>query len=574
MELIDGAALLDKVRAFNDRFVALPGEAARVFVPLWVAHAHLLEVFDSTPRAAFMSPEPGSGKTRQLEVIETLTPNAMHAAGVSLPVLFRSVASMKPTPTILHDEIDVVFGPKAKEHENLRGFLNSGHRRGAKYYRCVGEGSKQESVPFPSYSALAVAGLGNIPRTVRQRSVVVRMHRRAPHEKVEPFRHRIHSPEGNELRDRLAAWADQVREHMAGRYPVMPEGVEDRDADVWEPLIMVADAAGGDWPETARAACQAFVSAGKTPEAASLGVRLLHDVRKAFGENGRIGADALVGALVKTPDAPWSKLHGEPITRSELKRMLADYGVEDKKIRFGKKTEMGYYRAAFAEAWTRYPLPEKPEQSERAEHRSSQDTDLTPELEYVPEHHDEQEHRAPTLTRDVPEVPDVPGTQEGDEEIGEAGFVGRFVRLVAKTERAALALLSLTADDRFPCNRDSIAERHLAYAQRALHNVESVLEPLAPNKEVSAAVPDSARISRSAAADSGKRPSLTGEFGRLAFELDNRCARLARHARDERFATSRDEIATDNYQTLAEIHRALAETTDRLKPADSQSRTA
>ena len=102
-------------------------------------------------------------------------------------------------------------------------------------------------VAFPSYTAVSVAGLGYLPDTITTRSVIIRMRRRARNEKAEPFRARLHEAEGHKLRDRLAQWADQVRDDIAGRWPEMPEGVTDRPADVWEPLLSVVDAVGGDW---------------------------------------------------------------------------------------------------------------------------------------------------------------------------------------------------------------------------------------------------------------------------------------------------------------------------------------
>ena len=100
-EDIDGACLLDDVEAFLRRFVAFPSEAARVATVLWAAHAHLLDVFDSTPRLAFLSPEPGSGKTRALEITELLVPNPMLAVSASTAALFRSVNDLAGRPTIL-----------------------------------------------------------------------------------------------------------------------------------------------------------------------------------------------------------------------------------------------------------------------------------------------------------------------------------------------------------------------------------------------------------------------------------------------------------------------------------------
>ena len=42
-------------------------------------------------------------------------------------------------------DIDTVFGPKAKENEEIRGLLNAGHRRGAVAGRCVVRGKVVET---------------------------------------------------------------------------------------------------------------------------------------------------------------------------------------------------------------------------------------------------------------------------------------------------------------------------------------------------------------------------------------------------------------------------------------------
>ena len=264
----DGAAALDDVRAFIGRFCALPTEHAYTAATLWAAHAHVLDAFDSTPRLAFLSPEPGSGKTRALEILTLLVPWPMHAVNATPAALFRSVADKATRRTILFDEIDTIFGPKAKEHEELRGLLNAGHRRSGVAYRCVGEGTKQTVVEFPAFAAVALAGLGKLPDTILTRSIVIRMRRRAPDEHIEPYRARIHEPEGWKLRGMLADWTATVAERLTGYWPEMPPGVTDRPADVWEPLLAVADAAGGPWPGRARDACAWLV--GTTPTAASV----------------------------------------------------------------------------------------------------------------------------------------------------------------------------------------------------------------------------------------------------------------------------------------------------------------
>ncbi|MDT0427450.1 DUF3631 domain-containing protein [Streptomyces salyersiae] len=363
-EPIDGAALLNEVEQFHRRFNVFPREAAYVAVALWDAHAHLLDAFDSTPRLAFLSPEPGSGKSRALEVVETLVPRPMLAVNARAAALFRSVSDPAGRPTILFDEIDTVFGPKAGDNEELRGFLNAGHRRSGVTYRCIGDGGNQTVVEFPSYTAVAVAGLGYLPDTITTRSVIIRMRRRARNEKAEPFRARLHEAEGHALRDRLAQWADQVREDISGRWPEMPEGVTDRPADVWEPLLSVADAAGGDWPARARTACMELVNAARADDKGSLGIRLLTDLRDhVMAGIDRMPTVAILDRLCALDEAPWADMSGRPLDSRGLSKMLGEYMTEDntpvkaRNIKSAGAVLKGYYAADLYDAWQRYCPP-------------------------------------------------------------------------------------------------------------------------------------------------------------------------------------------------------------------------
>src|SRR5919204_4287035 len=105
--------LLADVYDFTGRFVVYPSDHAHVAHVLWIAHTHLMDAWESTPRIAFLSPEPASGKTRALEITELLVPNAVEAINVTPPYLFRKIGSEDGAPTLLFDEIDTVFGPKA-----------------------------------------------------------------------------------------------------------------------------------------------------------------------------------------------------------------------------------------------------------------------------------------------------------------------------------------------------------------------------------------------------------------------------------------------------------------------------
>ncbi|MEV6178406.1 DUF3631 domain-containing protein [Streptomyces sp. NPDC052015] len=376
---INGAALLDEVEAFHRRFNVFPTESAYVAVTLWDAHAHLIDAFDGTARLAFLSPEPGSGKSRALEIVETLTPNASTTVNASANALFRLVELTEGTPTLLFDEIDTVFGAKAAGDEQVRGFLNSGYRRGGKSLRCVGDGANQQAGWFSSFCAVAMAGLGSLPDTILTRSVIIRMRKRAPNEKVEPFRRRVHEKQGHALRDRLAEWADTVRDQVAEAWPEMPEGVTDRPADVWEPLLAVADAAGGHWPDRARAACLELVKAANEGDQASLGVRLLTDLRdKVFRGADRMPTAVILEILLNLDDAPWADVDDKPLSSRMLSKLLGQYmtatnePIRPRTIRTGSGTPKGYYAEDLADAWNRYCPPPPAETATSATSATSQ----------------------------------------------------------------------------------------------------------------------------------------------------------------------------------------------------------
>lgn len=349
-----GAEVLLSVEEFLATYVAFPSEHARVATVLWAGHTHAVDAFESSPRLAFLSPEPGSGKTRAQEVLDTLVPNPMHVLSASAAAIFRSIEAVRPT--LLFDEVDALFGKRGADDsaEDLRALLNAGHRRGATIPRCVGP--QHQVVMFPVYAAVCLAGLGDLPDTLMSRSVVIRMRRRAPDETVRPFRYREAVPVGHRLRDELARWAASVVDELRDAWPEMPEGVTDRPADVWEPLLAVADAAGGEWPRRAREACVALCRANVARDA-SLGIRLLTDLRAIFAAD-RMSTESILKRLHAIEESPWADLRGKPLDARGLARLLDAYGIRSRNIRIGYGDETrvvkGYCAEDLWDAWQRY----------------------------------------------------------------------------------------------------------------------------------------------------------------------------------------------------------------------------
>ena len=354
-----GDRMLTSVHDFLGRFVVYPSSHAHIAHALWIVHTHLMKHWDSTPRIAFLSPEPGSGKSRALEVSELLVPNPVTSVNVTPAYLFRKVGTEEGA-TILFDEIDTVFGPKAKDNEDIRGLLNAGHRQGATAGRCVNiKGSEIKTEEIPAYAAVAMAGLGWLPDTIMTRAVIIRMRKRHPGEKVEPFRRRLVEPDGRRIYGLIEAWARTVTRFT---WPELPAGIEDRDADVWEALITVADLIGGDWPVLVRDAAIAIVAESKNIENKSLGIRLLSDLMIVFGDDRlHMTTKEILAALQALDESPWKTINkGQPLDDRKLSSVLRQYEIKSENLVIGTTRPKGYHRAHLADAWLRYiPTPAK-----------------------------------------------------------------------------------------------------------------------------------------------------------------------------------------------------------------------
>jgi hypothetical protein len=383
------AGLLNDARSFIDRFCVFPDKHALAAVTLWAAHAHMIQHFHTSPRLALLSPEPGSGKTRVLEVLDLLVPNPQLSLNASPATIFRTLS--KTQITLLFDEVDSIWNKRAKDdnHEDLRALLNAGYKLGATIPRCVGP--THEVKNFPVFAAVALAGIGELPDTIMSRAIIIRMRRRAPRESVEPFRTREHEAPGHALRDRLAEWSATVGAVVGASWPALPTGIVDRPAEIWEPLIAVADAVGGEWPATARAACIALCHSA-LDRRVSLGVRLLSDLRLLFGDSVALHTETILSRLCNgepfglASDAPWGDLYGKPISVRKLASILGEYGVPNLKVKVDGRSLQGYRREHLWDAWQRYlsPYPPQAEPVEPPEPRAVVDSPQVPQVPQVP----------------------------------------------------------------------------------------------------------------------------------------------------------------------------------------------
>jgi hypothetical protein len=288
--------------------------------------------------------------------VEALCRDPFITVNSSSAAVYRSISD--DPPTMLVDEADTIFGPKADGNEDLRGLLNAGHQRNRPAKRYDAATNRVESIP--TFAMAALAGIGAMPDTIEDRAVVIRMRRRAPSETVAPYRHRRDRPPLRQLAEQLTMWLRADLATLERAEPDMP--VEDRAADTWEPLVAVADHAGVHWPDRSRAAVLVLTAESAGNGEISTRIRLLVDCRTAFGDHDAIPTTVLLERLKSDREAPWADYGPTGLTAMKLGVLLREYGIHSATIRFPRLGQAkGYQRADFIDAWTRYcPHPEAP----------------------------------------------------------------------------------------------------------------------------------------------------------------------------------------------------------------------
>jgi hypothetical protein len=373
--------VLAKVEMFVRRFVVMSDYQAAA-VTLWVFHTHAFDASDYTPYLWVKSAERESGKSRLKEAVEPLVVRPEKTANISPAAVFR-LAGQKPAPTFLIDELDEIFAPKSERSE-LRGLLNAGFRRGEVAIRMVGEGAKMEVRRFEVYCPKLLAGksAAALGDTLESRCIPVELQRKLREERVERFRLRDVADEAASLHESLSQLAMFHVDALAVARPELPDELTDRQQDVWEPLLAIAELADEDWAQRARLAAVALSTGTEVDE--SIGVHLLADCRHVFDGEERLSTARLIRLLVQLDEAPWADKWWDPHKEEAKKGAAANlawhlrrYGIRSRTIRLGDETPKGFHREQFEDAWKRY-LPPSGGLSRNNRHNPDEERDCAP----------------------------------------------------------------------------------------------------------------------------------------------------------------------------------------------------
>jgi hypothetical protein len=349
--VVDGAQLLVDIRHALQRHVIADVQTLTA-ATLWAVHTYCLDVITVSPLAHITAPEKRCGKTVLLSALHELVKHPMPASNISGAALFRAVEKWQPT--LLIDEADSFL----RDNEEARGLINSGlYRKNAFVIRCTGDDF--EPTQFSTWGAKALCGIGRLADTIEDRSIPLRMRRKVAGESVESIRHADPALWRN-LQSRITRWVADHHDQMAGVRPEPVAGLNDRANDCWESLLMIADLAGGEWPEHARGA--AIALHGIEEDSPSIGVELLRDIREVFDRRNttRMASRDLLEQLVEDDESPWATWNrGKPMTIRQLAQRLSEFGIRTKQSKAGGKNLKSYLLPDFHDVFMRYLSDEK-----------------------------------------------------------------------------------------------------------------------------------------------------------------------------------------------------------------------
>jgi chemotaxis protein histidine kinase CheA len=356
-EPVNTATLLQECSDKICRYVVLQDHQQTAAV-LWAAHAWLYDhgLPTHSPLLVPTSAEPDSGKTTLIAAIGRTVPRYSLNIEMTGPSLYRFVDVVKPTLVI--DEADDLFVRKS----DLKHIINAGWTKGARIPRQVNTHGASVTAYFDPFTPKAIALLGrNLPATTRTRSIELRMLPKRVDEKVEDFQH-VDDSEFAVLRRKFARWATDNAVALKQAKPAVPTGLNNRSAMNWSLLLAIAELAGGDWPEQARAAAERLTRRARLP---SDGVKLLGAIRTMFAESAKkvLASRAIVAELIKDPTDIWVAYnHGGAVTQRQVAHLLSTHDIAPVTVHpSGRSSDSpkGYKFEQFADLFARY-LPNDP----------------------------------------------------------------------------------------------------------------------------------------------------------------------------------------------------------------------
>ena len=361
-ERLDLAELLDRLAAYVETYVVLPvierggkryERGVGDLLALWVMHNWAFAAWWASAYLRITSAAPESAKSLLMEVLASVSRRAWLAVNPSSAVLYRKID--RDQPTLFLDELDNF---DLSEKRDALAVLNAGYKPGAKVPRCNDSGELEE---FSCYCPKAYAAIDvrQMPPALLSRSITIRMEPKRAGEPVESYIAPDAGPRAEELRDCCRAWAERHTDELKGRRPDLV-GLTNRRAEVWWPLLVLGEYAGGEWQDRAQEAARAFGAGGDETDRPAEQVQLLMDIDTAFGNETAIFTVDLLTHLNGLEESPWgNRRRGDGLDARGLATLLRPFRIRPKEVRVGDEHKKGYHVDQFEDAFGRY-LPDSP----------------------------------------------------------------------------------------------------------------------------------------------------------------------------------------------------------------------
>lgn len=331
--------ILGKIEEFVTTYVAFPSPDHAPVLAAWVLHTHAFDAAYATPYIYVHSAEMQSGKTRVIDVMESIARNSSRMIQTSTAGLYRQIEAERPT--LMIDEVDAIYS--GNKNEEMRSVLNGGYKPSGFVTKVNKDGEGIDR--FSTFCPKLLAGIdnGSMPGTVLDRTIPIQLKRKRKDETVERFLSRDVDPIAEALREEIEAWVEENLDALREARPVIEDELSDRQWEISEPLIAIAERISKKEGNRVRKALLNLF-AGVNP-AKSDGAKVLEAARGLFNDNPdrkRFLTAELIDRL------------GNDMHPKTLGGILKPYGIAAKNVRVGSTQGKGFEVSMFEDAFQRY----------------------------------------------------------------------------------------------------------------------------------------------------------------------------------------------------------------------------
>lgn len=349
-EPVDGAELFDEIETTISRYITASPEIITT-AALFVVHTYAYDLGDISPFFFITGPTKRCGKSRLLSVMKRMVNRPLITSSASAAALYRAIEILKPSLCL--DEVDCFV----QGDDDLRGILNSGHTRDAAYHLgCKKVGEDFEPCRWSTWAPKIMSGIGRLAGTLEDRAFIIQMRRRKKDERNERWRDAIRF---DDLRSKCARFVADHADEIRNANPPLPDTLNDRACDNWTPLLVLADCAGGKWPESARRAALRISGGDADMDVdADYSEQLIADIHAAFKADNllKLSSKDLCQKLAEMDGRPWAEFgrNQKPMSQNQLAKLLQSHRITSHNLRLADGVLKGYELKDFEDVFSRY----------------------------------------------------------------------------------------------------------------------------------------------------------------------------------------------------------------------------